>query len=161
MIRCGGGEDPASGCRLRADSDHNPRKGVAKDFLPNDGVKERHRLAAWFYKANYNVAVAWPQHSRRNFDNSRKVGRIANRPDAFRPVPHIHPEMLCSAERARQRLALWQPELAVAALAVERAVVWQCPLVPWRSVSDAMRNAKLQKQRRRQLLSWQSDQQSL
>jgi len=107
MIRCGGGEDPA-GCRLRADSDHNPGKGVAKDFLPNDGVKERHRLAAWFYKVNDNVAVAWPQHSRRNFDNSRKVGRIANRPDAFRPVPHIHPEMLCSAERARQRLALWQ-----------------------------------------------------
>ena len=71
---------------------------------------------------NYNCAIARPQHARRNFDNSREGGRIADRSDVFGAVPNIRPEVLCSPKRARQRLALLPSELVTEALHVPHAV---------------------------------------
>jgi hypothetical protein len=114
----------------RVDSDHNPWDDVTKDFFLND-IKPWHGLAAWLYKVNYNSAVARTQHTRRNFDDSRKGGRVANCPDAFRTVTHGTPEVLLSLEFSRQRLAYWQMVSSAEALPVQRTVeVITCVNVP-------------------------------
>ena len=54
-----------SGAQSRADSDHNPWKGVAKGFLPND-IRPRNRVAVRLYKINDNHAVDRPEHAGRD-----------------------------------------------------------------------------------------------
>jgi hypothetical protein len=113
-----------AGAQSLTDSDHDPWRDVTKDFLPSDTMGKRpiYRLAAWLYKVNYNLAIARPQYTRRNFDNPREGGRVANRPGAFRTMPHIRPEVLCPPKHTCQRLALLRTKLVVEALLVQRAV---------------------------------------
>ncbi len=68
---------------------------------------------------------------RRNFDDPRERGQIANGADAFRIVSHIRSEVRRSPKRARQRLALLRNRLLIEALLVQRAVeVIACVRVP-------------------------------
>jgi hypothetical protein len=108
--------------RLRGDSDHNPREGVTKDLLPDDGVRDKQRFAARRHKVNYHPAVAPTQHTRGNLDNPIKGGRVANRPNAFRKVPFMRSEVHRSPERTRQRLELLWMVRSTEALRVPRAV---------------------------------------
>src|SRR5262245_52280117 len=115
---------------LRAHPDHNPWNGVSENFFLYD-VSPIEWLAAWLDKVNHDTAVARPQHARRNFDHSGKVGRIANRPDAFRRVSHICPKVRCSPKRARQRLQFVRLGFTAEALHVPRPVeVIACVNVP-------------------------------
>ena len=130
---------------MRTDSDHNPWKRVAEDFLLNDAtIWDRvDRLAARLYEVDRNPAVAWPQHTRSNFDNSRKSGRIANRPDAPWAVSRKNAKVFCSQERAYQGLACRRrTELVAVALRVQRAVEViarvrvPMPISPWHHDED-------------------------
>jgi hypothetical protein len=120
--------------RSRADSDHNPREEITKDFLPDDmDERPRHRFAAWFYEVNYNHAVARSYYTRRNFDNPREGGGIANRPNGFWCMPAIRPKGLGSGKRTCQGLSLLRRThlLIVEGLRVKRAVeVVTCVRVP-------------------------------
>jgi hypothetical protein len=52
------------GVQSRADSDHNPRKGVAKDFLPKKmAERPRYRLTARLYEVHDNRAISRSQHA--------------------------------------------------------------------------------------------------
>jgi hypothetical protein len=107
---------------VRAHPDHNRWNGVSEDFLLHHLRKTRHRLAAGLDKVNHDTAMARPQDAGRNFHHSRKVARIANRPDAFRTMSHMRPKMRCSPKCARQRLLLLHRGFMAEALHVQRAV---------------------------------------
>src|SRR5574341_1564652 len=116
----------------RPHCDHDPRYDVTKD-LPGDdlGPGGLRRLVAWLHKVHRDRAVAWPQHAGSDLHNPGKVRRIANRPDGLRAVARVHPEVLASPERARQRLALLGEDLVAMALHVQSAVeVIACVRVP-------------------------------
>ena len=91
------------GPRSRENSNHDPRKEVAKNFLLNKLTGATQRFAIGLYEVDHDLAIARPQHAGRNFDNARKGGRVAHRSDTF-AVPRISPEVFYSSEHARQRL---------------------------------------------------------
>ena len=100
------GEVDQCGAQSRADSDHNPRKGVAKGFLPNKiAERPRYRLAARLYEVHDYRAISRPQDVRRDLDNPGEGCRIVNCPNAF-AVPRIPAKVFGSSERARQWLEL-------------------------------------------------------
>ena len=81
-----------------ADSDYSPRQGVFEG-LPSDFDKgPSYWLAIRLYEVNYNGAIARPQDTGLDFENAGKGDRVANRRNAFRTVPTVRSEVLCSSE---------------------------------------------------------------
>src|SRR4029077_5959800 len=73
-------------------------------------------------QVHHDLTIARPQYARPDFKNSRKVSRVANRPDGFRTVARKRSNVLRSPERVGQRLGLLLAEFAAEALRVKGAV---------------------------------------
>jgi hypothetical protein len=106
-----------------ADSDHNPRQRVFEG-LPSDFDKgPSYWLAIRLYKVNYNGAISRPKDTGLDFENAGKGDRVANCPNAFRTVPTVRSQVLCSSEWAsHQWLELFLQADAAITLRVKRSV---------------------------------------
>jgi hypothetical protein len=98
--------DPSEGrSAARPDCNHDPRKRVLKDFSPDYlDPRDSGWLLIWLYKIDRDLAVAGSENTRRNLNNSRECGRVANRPYAFRSIASKCYKVLGSPKRRSQGL---------------------------------------------------------